>query len=322
MICTIKMIITPEDAGVKWDTRELISKFKTPIKWKGRKPLFVIDNFLVFGHNDELKITGSLAKYFNGNNIKNLEWTDVEKAFNRLSKQIGIPLDNSKISRLDIAANLELKYNVYDYFIELFHLDYYQRIHKQKSTLRFENNSHKFNYCFYDKIAELKENKSIPNLDYYFISKDINLMRVELQIQEKVALFMKKKSVRVKHLFSASFCKDLIKKWFDLYKKIQKRAVLRPSKGIKGSRDFDIFMRRREIEKSGWSEIDYLLNKHYESENLKSAKSKKRKQYKDAMFDNNLFMTQNNIYDLNHKMKVMYVEALKQIFKLKENKPV
>ena len=51
MICSIHILISPEEAGFQWDTKKLIKKFGEPTKWeKGNKPLFIVSNFLVFGH--------------------------------------------------------------------------------------------------------------------------------------------------------------------------------------------------------------------------------------------------------------------------------
>jgi len=226
---------------------------------------------------------------------------------------LGIPLDNGRISRIDIAVNFEVDQEVTDYFPELFHLDYYDRSHKKATTLKFENNSHLFNYCFYDKKKEVSK-KLIADIDYNLLVNVENLMRVELQIQDKITLFLKQKDIRVSDLFLADFCKKLIMKWLKLYLSIQKKAIMTFPVTMKGSRDFDVYRRKCDIISTGWETFDYILDKFFDGERLRSAKSKKRKQYKDAMFDNRNFPLQEHTIELNHKIKLMCCEALKQIY--------
>lgn len=315
MICSINILISPEEAGVQWDKRKLIAKFGEPTKWeKGKKPLFRLDNFLVFGWENELKIVGSLAKYHNGNNIENLDWRNVPKALTRLSNQLGIPLRNGRISRLDVAASFEVINDVAEYLPEMFYLEHYQRIHKKRTTLRFENNSHRFNYCFYDKKKEILSKKLIPDTEYYLVSKIENLMRIELQIQDRISLFLKKKDVRVSDLYCMDFCKQIMYRWFRTYQNIEKKAILIMPREMKGSRDFDHYRRRCDIQTNGWDEFDYVLDMAFKHKSLSSIKSKKKKQYKDAMRDNRSFPLQYHTLELEHKVKLMCCEALKQFY--------
>ena len=311
----------PKDLGFGWDIEEIKSNLQPVEDYNrsGYKPLGRIKNIYVYGNNEVLKIEGSLAKYYNKNNVEIFDWRLIKPAINLLSYELGLPLENGKISRIDVGTNIGLNFNVPDYFTELTFLEYYQRINRYQTTLRFENNSHKINFLLYDKLRDFSiKGKLIKDVDLRFFTDAENLMRVELQIQERVAQIMKVKDLRVSDLFSQHFCKLLMKKWLDMYQNIHKEAILIYPITLKGNSDFEKFIKRYMVQILGWQILDYIMKKAVKQGSLTASdKSKKLKQFRLAMLDNSSFKFQEHTLELNHKIKVMYVEALKQIFKLK-----
>jgi len=158
MICSIEIKLSTEIMGNRFDIEKLRLKLR-PIEnwdWGKIKPIGCIYNMKVFWHGNELKIEGSLAKYYNKNNIENFDWRHIKPAIKLLSCELDLPIEKGTISRIDVGVNIALNHIVKEYFVELFHLENYQRIDKEKTTLRFENNSNKHNLIFYDKIEEYK----------------------------------------------------------------------------------------------------------------------------------------------------------------------
>lgn len=319
MIDTIKIILMPKDLGFSWDIEKIKSNLQPVENYNrdGYKPLGRIKNIYVYGNSHVLKIEGSLAKYYNRNNVENFDWRFVKPAIKLLSIELGLPLENGRVSRIDIGINIGLNFNVPDYFAELIFLEYYQRINRHQTTLRFENNSHRINFLLYDKLSDFSSRKKLIKDDFRYLTDAKNLMRVELQIQERVSQITKMKDLRVCDLFTQHFCKLLMKKWLNSYQGIHKEAVLVYPITLKGNSDFEKFIKRYMVQILGWEMLDYIMKKAVKQGSLTpSDKSKKLKQFRLAMLDNSNFEFQEHTLELNHKVKLMYVESLKQIFKL------
>lgn len=322
MICTIKIEYDPKWTNFGLELKKLIAKFPKMKKGNPNNPaLFWVRNFRVTTRNKKLIIEGSLAKYFNGNNIEPFSWLDVRSAINKLSWEIGLPLEEGILRRIDIGMNFSVDKDVIEYFPEMFHLHCYQRIQKHKTTLRFENNSHRFNFCFYDKKRlVLKSRRNYD--DFELVSRYKNLMRIELQIEENLPLFLKRKEpVKVSELFSQCFCKLLMKKWLRLYKRIQMRGVALFPMGTKGLYDYEILKKREFIEKYGWEILDYRLDQLVKQGSITNKmKCEKKKQYTRAMLDKRPFIYQQYTNELYIKVKMKCFKILvNQLFKMPES---
>ncbi|WP_298136051.1 phage/plasmid replication protein [Flavobacterium sp.] len=320
MIDSVKIKLIPTEIDFKWNIGELKEKLQPVEKYDYNrdKPLGRIRNMYLYGNSEFLIIEGSLAKYYNINNIENFNWRFIRNAISNLSQELGLPLERGRLTRIDVGVNIELDKNVTDYFPEIFFLEYYQRITRNISTLRFENNTHKISLLFYDKLKEfVSKEKLIKDIDLGFITDAENLMRIELQIQERVSQILKTKDVRVSCLFQTDFCRLLMRNWLDLYQNIYKKSVLSYPKSLKGNADFEKFLKRYFVQDFGWERLDYLMKKAVKQGSLTASnKSKKLKQFRVAMLDNSSFEFQEHTLELNHKVKVMYVEALKQIYRI------
>ena len=319
MIDTIKIFLLARELGLSWDIEEIKTRLQPAEKCK--RALGRIGNMHVFGDNEKITIEGSLAKFCNKNNIQNFSFRMVKSSINLLSQELGLPLQNARVKRIDVGVNIELNQDVPFYLIELFLLEHHQRITRHETTLRFENNSHKVQLLFYDKLKwyEKKKKKEYLIDDIRHYTKAKNLMRVELQIQERVSQIMGIKNVRVSDLYDPDFCKLLMKKWLGLYQSIFKEALPYYPKKFKGNLDFEKFLKRLIIQLLGWEKLNFIMRTAIKQKSLSASdKSKKLKQFRIAMLDNSSFEFQEHTIELNHKIKVMYVEALKQIFKMEQ----
>ncbi len=326
MIDTIKMVLLPKDAGLtSWDVEMIISKLNNYEKFKLNDTQIKIygwlRNFKVSLYNNELTIEGSIAKYFNRNNIQNFDWRSLDTAVKFLGEELDIPLYNAKISRIDIGINIELDYAIPEYFYGLKNVEYCQRISRHRTTLRYEKNSFRHSFILYDKLVESASNKKklIKDIEYYKPDVD-NLIRIELQLQERVNEFFKTTDLRMHNLTNPQFCKTILKSWIDFYQSIRKDSILCYPKSYYGSLMFDKFTRRIFVQIYGWENLELLLTTAVKQNCLTpSNKSKKLKQYKIAMKDSTQLEFEDHIKELNHKVKCAYVEGLKQIFKMKPN---
>lgn len=282
------------------------------------KPTGMIRNMAVFVTEDKIKIDGSIAKYLNKNNIENFDFRLFRFAIMKLSEELGVDMSNARIRRLDIGANFELKDKVSNYFSALFYLRYYQRDFSRKTTLRFYANSSKNNLLFYDKIMEFaSKNKKLIKDDSSYIDTFENLMRYESMIQSRPSKILGIPDLRISDLFEPENSKKALRYWYDMYFKIEKKAVLDYPKQLKTLYGFEKFMKRYIIQTMGWERLKFLLKQGVEKKCFSdSSASKKLDDFEEAMSDDFNFEFQDNIKELNHKIKVMYVEGLKQIFRM------
>lgn len=319
MICTIKIEYDPKWANFKLELQKLIKKFPKMNRGNpNNAPLFWVRNLRVTTRNKKLIIEGSLAKYFNGNNIQPFYWFDVESAITKLSWEMGLPLKEGILRRIDIGMNFSVDKDVVEYFQEMIHLDRYYRIHKYETTLRFENNSHRFNFCFYDKKKRVLNSRTNYD-DIELVLKYKNLMRIELQIEESLPLFLKRtETVRVSELFSRDFCKLLLNNWLRLYRRIQKRGVQLFPIETKGRKDFDLLMRREFVERHGWEYLEYLFEQLVKQGSFTRVdKCVKKRHFNDAMLDKRPFIYQEHTNELNRKVNLMLFEiVVNQLFKM------
>ena len=319
MIDTIKIIITPNDVNKPWNVDEIKNRLMSADKYKRRgfNPSGLIRNMSVCVSEKSIYIEGSVAKYLNTSNMVNFDFRDLKLAIMKLSEELGVELLNAKILRIDIAANFELKNEICDYFPELHSLKYYQRDTSKRTTLRFFSNTDRNNLVFYDKIKEYQsKNRKLIKDDTSMIDTFGNLIRYEFMLQRSPSKYLNIPDLIVKDLFDPNTCKIILRLWYDMYDKIYKRSSL-AYPNIKGLKGFETQMKRYLIYDLGWELIECELKKAIGKKLISASdKSKKLKQFDIALKSKKGFEFTENISELNHKMKVMYVKGLMQIFKM------
>jgi hypothetical protein len=324
MLDTIGMKFHREDLGDDWNIEKIKSNLQPVISYRKNetKPIGYLRNFRVDLNYNELKIQGSLPKYLNGNNIQDFDWNSVELAIGLLSDEIGLPLHKARLYRVDVGANIELDNEPKECFPELIFKEYSQRITRHITSLRFESNKYRTNLLFYDKLEQYQDDiKLIKDVDLRHLTQAENLLRVELQIQEGLSQILKTKNLRVSNLYEPDFCKLLIKKCLESYQQVYKKAILKYPKDFKGTPDCEKFFKRLIVQTVGWEELNYILKQALNQKSLSSsAKSKMLKKFRLAMLDNSSFEFQEHFIELDHKIKVQYVEGLKQIYLLNKNR--
>jgi len=201
----------------------------------------VLSGFL----NNELKVTakrncirlsGSLCKYYLSDNFQTLGRGDTQRAIERLSDTLHLPIEKANVSRLDIAQNFILKKgveNYYNHFGELKHggrspitrngeiegMYYYQ----SKGLL-----------VFYDKVKEqMTKRQSIPEL-----YQNRNVMRYEQRYLRRLPKALNVERVTASMLYSEKFYMDVINRWKENYFNIKKlNDITLNFEGMKSKKD-------------------------------------------------------------------------------------
>jgi hypothetical protein len=133
-----------------------------------------IRNMLLTANENRVKIYGSLSKFYFGNNVQSLTHETLNLAVAQLSDMTGLPFDEAKINRLDLAQNISVEHSPASYFDYFGDRKYMHRL-EQGYGLYYRNTTSE--RVFYDKTKDMLDN--IDNLPIDLMSK--HLLRFEVR---------------------------------------------------------------------------------------------------------------------------------------------
>jgi len=182
----------------------------------------ILENkFKVTVKNSIVNLSGSICKYYLGDNFQTLGRSDTKRAIERLSDTLHLPIDKSTVSRLDIAQNFIVKQQVYNYYNHLGELKHAGRspvtngIGEIESLYYYKRNSV---LIFYDKVKEQKTKcQSIPEL-----YQNRNVLRYEQRYLRRLPNVFNVECVTASMLYNEEFYMDVINRWRDNYFNIKK----------------------------------------------------------------------------------------------------
>lgn len=206
-----------------------------------------IQNLNISLNNQFVSINGSLAKWFNGNNIEPLTRQDTQRAIEKLSDFLHLPVKDSKVTRLDFASTLLMNEKPALYFPYLSESQHFKR-HTQGTTLYFKNGNRE--KCFYDKFLECKANKT-PLLGL----ENTNLLRFELRYMKRLDKAFNVPELKGSTLYEEVFYKDLVERWVTEYRSISKNKLFIPSMKNLTNKNANNVMLALLMEKSGQNEV-------------------------------------------------------------------
>ena len=158
---------------------------------------------------------GSLCKWYLGDNFQTMGRGDTQKAIERLSDTLHVPIREAIVTRLDIGRNFETRFPPEVYFNHLGSLRNFIRL-KEPNGIYYCQSSKQL--CFYDKIAEPKAHKAFIPKQY----EGKNVLRYELRYLERIAAKLHMKEVTAAMLYDEAFYIGLMNRWGDAYMAIQK----------------------------------------------------------------------------------------------------
>lgn len=135
-----------------------------------------LKNLKVYTSGEWLNISGSISKYYKGNNCENLSMEELTKAFDQLSEDLGVDVSQFSVRRFDVAYTFAMTYHPANYFQMLLHHPRTEpnSFNRGENGIQFVNNT--ITLSFYDKLREM--GKDIKALDYITVA---NLLRFEWQ---------------------------------------------------------------------------------------------------------------------------------------------
>lgn len=161
-----------------------------------------------------LSFKGSLAKYYLGDNIQTLTRSDTERAIQKLSDELNVPMHRATVTRLDSAQNLIVKHEPEAYYYHLGDSRYFQRLVQPHSVYWQNKNRQKL---FYNKAEETGKKQAMPNA-----LTAQNILRFEMRYTKRLGYHFKQPTVVVEDLFDESFYIKMVEKWVKEYESINK----------------------------------------------------------------------------------------------------
>lgn len=177
-----------------------------------------------FGMN-WLSATGSLPRLIYPDNTFMLSREEVQKCIEMLSDKLHFDMNNINVTRIDVAATLEMKYPVKLYLDCLGELQNFKKCLSVKDeTLYYmqENEKYLQKLIFYDKLCEfLKKHKVHPKG-----VKGVNLLRYEREWYKVLPAQLKEPEVKGRTLYDERFYHKIVELWAESYFAIAKRKAL------------------------------------------------------------------------------------------------
>ncbi len=193
------------------------------------------DKFYITGSLNGLTVTvcrnevsvgnGSLCKWYLGDNCKTMGRGDTQRAVEKLSDILHLPMEKARITRMDVAQNLIMKKPVPVYLNHLGELARMERFQKPNALYYMQRNYH---VCFYDKNKEVKAKGGIiPEL-----YRGCNVLRYEQRYTGRLGARFKREAVTGAMLYDENFYMESENRWGDTYKRISKINDGKSNNGI------------------------------------------------------------------------------------------
>lgn len=175
-----------------------------------------LGNLKVSCNEYQIKVKdGSLCKWYLGDNLQTMGRKDTERAVEKLSDLLHLPMDKAQVTRIDVSQNFIMKHPPSVYLNHLGVLKGATRL-EEPNTLYYRKQG--YGLCFYDKAREQKAKKE-PLPELY---ENRNVLRYEQRYTGRLAKHLGVPEVRASMLYDEAFYIDLLNRWRDDYKAIQK----------------------------------------------------------------------------------------------------
>lgn len=179
---------------------------------------------------------GSLCKWHLGDNYQTLGRRETQEAIEHLSDTLHLPMGEAEVTRLDFGTNLPVKYPVSVYLEHLGPLRYYER-GGTVNSLYYWGNGKELN--FYDKNREWQEaGATIPEL---YAGR--NVLRYEIRYKKRLPKHFSRPSLTAADLYDRAFFDEMLHRWRDTYKAIQKINDITP--------DFNMITKKSDLNRLG-----------------------------------------------------------------------
>lgn len=188
-----------------------------------------IGNLSITTSKDCIKIKkGSMCKFHNGENFSAFDQSSLADSLEILRNRLHLPIENSRVSRLDFAYNIVLDNPIELYLKYLGYHRNYRRL-EQDNGLYYRLNIREL--VLYDKIMEAKlRKKAIPP---EFLNH--NVLRYELRFKKNPAKQLDMNEITLYDLCRQKVYENIKNRWKDEYNQIPKliaKVNFQPTRSI------------------------------------------------------------------------------------------
>jgi len=169
--------------------------------------------------NSGVSLKGSLCKSYLKDNFKTLTRQDTQRAIEQLADALILPVQQADVKRIDFAQSFTVNNKPESYYPFLGTSQHFKRLLQPKSVY-YQNGIR--TKLFYNKIAEGKsKGEKIP-----VIWANKHILRYELRYTRRLLKQFNKSSLKAKDLSTEPFYIDMVSRWVNEYKAIQKNSTI------------------------------------------------------------------------------------------------
>lgn len=202
------------------NAEEVVNRETGEVKIRGK-----LDNLRVSVCYGGCRVVGSLAGYYNTNNIYPVDRGTTKKAITKISDNLGVDVNKAKVTSLEFGTVLLLNNKVSEYLKCLGEMSSkFNRCNVSSDTLYYKkgNRQSPVVYAFYDKIKEAR----VKGLSVPIGFEGQHLLKYEFRLRGHLARQLKVGDVKASTLHDEYFYQMLLNKWRDDYFAIKKRKQI------------------------------------------------------------------------------------------------
>lgn len=205
-----------------------------------------LDNLKISVSQWQVKIgEGSLCKFLLGDNFQTMGRANIKRAIEKISDSLHLDISQAEVKRLDVAENFIVRHPPRIYFNHLGMLHNAKRL-PHPEGLYYSKRAKIL--CFYDKVREQKS-KGEPIPELY---QSCNVLRYEQRYMGRLGEAFKREAVTASTLYDEGFYIELLNRWRDDYRAINKINDVTPNfQFMKSKKQFDLLGRLAYIEQMG-----------------------------------------------------------------------
>jgi len=214
-----------------------------------------LNNYRVGIYETGISLKGSICKYFNNDNLHTLTRSGMERAIEKMSDELNIPVGLADIRQVDLATHFIMNRKVSDYYMFLGSKRYFKRVQATIDTLYYNTKARQL--VFYNKPKEaIAKGVEIPS-----VYKNENLLRYEMRHKGRLANQFNLPKVTANTLYDEQFYIKLIDIWVKEYFNIEKINLLSLNnmENIKTPKDAENMIFGLLLNKFGQIEIEHII---------------------------------------------------------------
>ena len=210
-------------------------------------------------------IQGSLPKFLYGNNVCQLTRKEVGQAIEKLSDRLHLPLNDARVTSIEVGANICLTKQHTAYTRLLGDMPRMQRV-SMADSLYYQGSGkvHPRQYYFYDKVAEVRKSGGTMPQGL----EAANMMRYEMRLNGRLPFQLSIPEFKGSTLQDREVYQELINRWLNGYLSINKLVNMEDEhlkKGMSVKEAQEVFI-AQQIAKGGSSIIDEFIAKLKQNE--------------------------------------------------------